>query len=214
MNAMLAHEIKNPLAAIRGAAQLLGGTGAEMARLIIAESDRISDLIDKMQLFTSLAEMGDRACNVHTVLGEVLDGIAASVGQGHRLVPDYDPSLPMVQGNGKVLHRVFTNLIKNACEACGQSGGIQIKTRYALSEQRPIFKRGAKIIYLPLSPPHCPFPSALLIMARACQRNWAIPFSTPLLRPRPRAAAALRAGAVWAWPMWRRRWRIWAGLLN
>ena len=139
MNAMLAHEIKNPLAAIRGAAQLMVGAQGDLANLIITESDRISALIDTMQLFTSVEEMGARACNVHTVLSEVLDAIAASAGHGHRLVPDYDPSLPDVQGNAAVLHRVLTNLIKNACEACGAAGGhIQIKTRYALTDKRAV----------------------------------------------------------------------------
>ena len=197
--------LKIPLAAIRGAAQLLSGEGQDLARLIISESDRIRDLIDKMQLFTSLEEMGDRACNVHTVLGEVLEGIGASVGQNHRLVPDYDPSLPQVQGNANVLHRVLTNLIKNACEACGQAGGhIQIKTRYALTEKRAVVA-GKPQAHLPIS-------ISIIDNGHGVPEELARQhFQCLYFHQSHRLAQGRRAAGDWAWPMWPRRWPIWAG---
>lgn len=120
MSAMLAHEIKNPLSGIRGAAQLLEGTvdaaDRELAELIREEADRIRALIDRMEMFGE-KPVERRGVNIHRVLEHVRrlaqTGFAASV----RISESYDPSLPPVWGNRDQLIQVFLNLVKNAAEA-------------------------------------------------------------------------------------------------
>jgi two-component system nitrogen regulation sensor histidine kinase GlnL len=111
MSAMLAHEIKNPLSGIKGAAQLLEGDagpdGVELTRLIVSETDRITGLVDQFEQFTENHADLDSPVNVHAVLEHV------------RFVEKYDPSLPEVKGNKDLLTQVFLNLVKNASEATG-----------------------------------------------------------------------------------------------
>ena len=118
--AILAHEVKNPLSGIRGAAQLLEGSVAEADReltvLIRDEADRIRDLVDRMEAFGEKpVQYGP--VNIHRVLEHVRrlaqTGFAASI----RFTELYDPSLPPVYGNRDQLVQVFLNLIKNAAEA-------------------------------------------------------------------------------------------------
>lgn len=134
MAAVLAHEVKNPLSGIRGAAQLLeegaGAADRELTRLICDESDRICELVDRMEIFSDKPiERG--AVNIHEVLERVRRLAENGFARGKRLHERYDPSLPPVFGNFDQLIQVFLNLVKNAAEATPESGGeIVISTGY------------------------------------------------------------------------------------
>ena len=125
---MLAHEIKNPLAGIRGAAQLLDDDADEevrgLTRLITSECDRIVRLVDRMHVFADDRPMERTPLNVHSVLEQVRNAMAHGYGRDVALEERYDPSLPPVFGNRDQLVQVFMNLTKNACEAIsGRDGG-------------------------------------------------------------------------------------------
>ncbi len=136
--AMLAHEIKNPLSGIRGAAQLLAATadadGQELTGLIRTEVDRIVALIDRMEGFTDTRPLATAPENIHSVLGHVRQVALTGFAQGVPIRERYDPSLPPVAGNRDALVQVFLNLIKNAAEAVaaagGTSGEILLTTAY------------------------------------------------------------------------------------
>jgi two-component system nitrogen regulation sensor histidine kinase GlnL len=135
MAALLAHELKNPLSGIRGAAQLLereaGPDDAELARLICDETDRIVGLIDRMEMFTDGRPIERHAVNIHRVLEHVRRLAQSGFGAGCRLVEFYDPSLPPVLGNRNMLIQLFLNLVKNAAEAVPPGEGqITMTTRY------------------------------------------------------------------------------------
>ncbi|MBC8038739.1 MAG: two-component sensor histidine kinase, partial [Rhizobiales bacterium] len=127
MATMLAHEIKNPLAGIRGAAQLLEpGLGEEdraLARLICEETDRIRDLVDQMEVFSDERPLERSPVNIHAVLERVKQLTLAGVSSTIKVGEDYDPSLPPVFGNRDQLVQVFLNLAKNAMEAIETGGG-------------------------------------------------------------------------------------------
>jgi len=118
---MLAHEIKNPLSGIRGAAQLLeqSVTAEELplARLIREETDRIVDLIDRVVVFGDDRPMERESINIHVILDRVKLLASNGVARGITFTEDYDPSLPPVLGNRDQLVQVFLNLVKNAAEA-------------------------------------------------------------------------------------------------
>ena len=126
MAAMLAHEIKNPLAGIRGAAQLLepalGPEDRALARLICEETDRIRDLVDQMEVFTDERPLDRAAVNIHVVLERVKQLTLAGMPADVSVREDYDPSLPPVLGNKDQLVQVFLNLAKNAAEAVASTG--------------------------------------------------------------------------------------------
>jgi two-component system nitrogen regulation sensor histidine kinase GlnL len=135
--AMLAHEIKNPLSGIRGAAQLLeqsaGDEDRTLTRLICEEADRIVKLVDRMEVFSDERPVEREPLNIHAVLEHVKRLAQSGFARGIRFVEDYDPSLPPVLGNRDQLIQVFLNLVKNAAEACddGAGGGeIQLTTAY------------------------------------------------------------------------------------
>lgn len=127
MASMLAHEIKNPLAGIRGAAQLLepalAGEDRALARLICDETDRIRDLVDQMEVFSDERPPELTPVNIHVVLERVKQLMLAGMPPGISLREDYDPSLPAVLGNRDQLVQVFLNLAKNAAEAIAAGGG-------------------------------------------------------------------------------------------
>ncbi len=135
---MLAHEVKNPLAGIRGAAQLLkGGASAEdmpLAQLIVDETDRIRRLVDRMEAFSDDVPPNRTAVNIHQVLDRVRALAANGVADGLRLREQYDPSLPPAWGEEDQLIQVFLNLTKNAAEAAHSRGDgrgeISISTAY------------------------------------------------------------------------------------
>lgn len=123
MAAMLAHEIKNPLSGIRGAAQLLdsvvGDEDRALARLIVTETDRIVALVNRMEVFSDDRPIAHTPVNVHTVLDQVKAIAQHGFGRKIRILTEYDPSLPQVHGNRDQLVQVFLNLVKNAAEAIG-----------------------------------------------------------------------------------------------
>ena len=123
---MLAHEIKNPLAGIRGAAQLLkSGAKAEdapLAQLIVDETDRVRRLVDRMEAFSDDALPDCRPINIHQVLDRVRALAINGVADGLSLREFYDPSLPPALGDEDQLIQVFLNLVKNAAEAAPSRG--------------------------------------------------------------------------------------------
>lgn len=133
---MLAHEIKNPLSGIRGAAQLLE-TGLNdddraLTRLITDETDRIVSLVDRMEVFSDERPIEREAVNIHVVLDHV-KAIAKNGFASHiKFHEDYDPSLPYVFANRDQLVQVFLNLVKNAAESIGTSepGEITLSTAF------------------------------------------------------------------------------------
>jgi len=127
MASMLAHEIKNPLAGIRGAAQLLEPSLAPqdqpLARMICAETDRIRNLVNQMEVFSDERPVEREAVNIHVVLERVKQLLLAEAPEGIHLAEEYDPSLPDISGSKDQLVQVFLNLAKNAVEAMGGQGG-------------------------------------------------------------------------------------------
>ena len=137
MAAILAHEVKNPLSGIRGAAQLLESSVAEADReltvLIRDEADRIRDLVDRMEAFGEKpVQYGP--VNIHRVLEHVRRLAQTGFASSIRFVELYDPSLPPVHGNRDQLVQVLLNLVKNAAEAIVQGnvqhGEIQLVTGF------------------------------------------------------------------------------------
>lgn len=135
---MLAHEIKNPLAGIRGAAQLLkSGAKAEdapLAQLIVDETDRVRRLVDRMEAFSDDAPPNLQPLNIHQILDRVRALAANGVADGLALRESYDPSLPPTWGDEDQLIQIFLNLVKNAAEAAHARGDgrgeISITTAY------------------------------------------------------------------------------------
>ncbi len=125
MATMLAHEIKNPLAGIRGAAQLLETSLTDqdrlLTRLICDETDRIRDLVDQMEVFSDERPPERKATNIHVVLDRVKQLISVDGAERVTIKEDYDPSLPNLLGNHDQLVQVFLNLAKNAKEAMAAS---------------------------------------------------------------------------------------------
>ncbi|SMH60794.1 two-component system sensor histidine kinase NtrB [Azospirillum agricola] len=135
MAAMLAHEVKNPLSGIRGAAQLLEENAHDqdrvLTRLICDEADRIVALVNRMEVFSDERPLERTAVNIHTVLEHVRTIAQSGFARKIRFVERYDPSLPPVYGNRDQLVQVFLNLIKNAAEAAPETGGeITLTTAY------------------------------------------------------------------------------------
>ncbi|HEY1299511.1 MAG TPA: ATP-binding protein [Stellaceae bacterium] len=135
MAAMLAHEVKNPLSGIRGAAQLLeqdaDADARELTRLICDETDRIVALVDRMEAFAEYHPVAREAINIHEVLERVRRAAQSGFARHVRLVEDYDPSLPLVHGNRDLLVQAFLNIVKNASEAVPRADGeIILATAY------------------------------------------------------------------------------------
>jgi two-component system nitrogen regulation sensor histidine kinase GlnL len=127
---MLAHEIKNPLSGIRGAAQLLetsvGDDDRALTRLICDEADRIVKLVDRMEVFSDERPIEREPVNIHVVLDHVRRLAQSGFARSIRIGDEYDPSLPPVFANRDQLVQVFLNLVKNAAEAIGDSGDGEI----------------------------------------------------------------------------------------
>ena len=134
--AMLAHEIKNPLSGIRGAAQLLETAASDedraLTRLITDETDRIVALVDRMEVFSDERPIERGPVNIHVVLDHVKAIARNGFARKIRVVEDYDPSLPPVFGNRDQLVQVFLNLVKNAAEAIAArpDGEITLSTAF------------------------------------------------------------------------------------
>jgi two-component system nitrogen regulation sensor histidine kinase GlnL len=135
MAAVLAHEIKNPLAGIRGAAQLLEDNtdddDKQLTQLICQETDRISSLIDRMEAFGDSRAFPRSPVNIHEVLGRVRKVAETSFARHVAFAEAFDPSLPAVLGDHDQLIQVFMNLVRNASDALPeQSGEITLTTGY------------------------------------------------------------------------------------
>jgi two-component system nitrogen regulation sensor histidine kinase GlnL len=134
---MLAHEIKNPLSGIRGAAQLLeqsaGDEDRTLTRLICDEADRIVKLVDRMEVFADERPIEREPVNIHAVLEHVKRLAQSGFARHIRFVEEYDPSLPPVLANRDQLVQVFLNLVKNSAEAIGElaiDGEITMSTAF------------------------------------------------------------------------------------
>lgn len=137
MAAMLAHEIRNPLLAISGAAQLLAGAGAkpELCDLIAREAARIERLLKDIDPLRGAPDAVRAPVNIHALLDQSVASVAAAVAPHVKVTRLFDPSLPNVMGDTDSLGRAFTNLIKNAAEACQNAAQpeITLSTRYHLA---------------------------------------------------------------------------------
>ena len=135
MAAMLAHEVKNPLAGIKGAAQLLEAdlepNDTNLTRMIVEETDRVTALLDRMEGFAGGASVVMTTVNIHEVLDHCLELAAASYGAHLVIKRAYDPSLPFVEGHRDLLIQAFINIIKNASEATDNNGELIIRTSYS-----------------------------------------------------------------------------------
>lgn len=134
--AMLAHEIRNPLSGIKGAAQLLEASANDddrvLTRLIQEESDRIVKLVDRMEVFSDQRPIERSAVNIHSVLEHVKTLAKSGFARGIRIQETYDPSLPSVYANRDQLIQVFINLLKNASEALAgrENAEIHLSTAF------------------------------------------------------------------------------------
>jgi len=144
MATMLAHEIKNPLSGIRGAAQLIEPALAleedrALARLICVETDRIRGLVDQMEVFSDDRPLDREPVNIHSVLDHVRAVAISGFGAGITFRQEYDPSLPPVFGNRDQLVQVFMNLVKNAVES------IESQTRKGEVVLATAFRPGVRL---------------------------------------------------------------------
>jgi two-component system nitrogen regulation sensor histidine kinase GlnL len=130
MARVLAHEVKNPLSGIKGAAQLVEDEvkpeSRELTQLIVRETDRIANLINRLEDFSDRHPMDREPVNIHQVLGHVRRIAEHGFARNIHLVENYDPSLPPVMGSSDQLIQVFLNLAKNAAEAIGNRPGGEI----------------------------------------------------------------------------------------
>jgi two-component system nitrogen regulation sensor histidine kinase GlnL len=129
--AMLAHEIKNPLSGIRGAAQLLESSASHddrvLTRLICDEADRIVKLVDRMEVFSDERPIERESVNIHIVLDHVRRLARSGFARSIVISDEYDPSLPPVFANRDQLVQVFLNLVKNAAESLRDSPDAEIR---------------------------------------------------------------------------------------
>lgn len=154
MAVMLAHEVKNPLSGIRGAAQLLeqnlDPADRALTRLIRDETDRVCGLLDRMEGFSASDALQREAVNIHEVLGRVRALAQNSFGRHLRFIDNYDPSLPPAFGNRDQLVQVFLNLVKNAAEAAPAEGGEVVITTAFWHGVRFAVSRKQSRVHLPL----------------------------------------------------------------
>lgn len=202
---MLAHEIKNPLSGIRGAAQLLESSvppeDRSLTRLICDETDRIVSLVDRMEIFSDERPVDRTSINIHSVLDHVKAIAQAGFARHLKITESYDPSLPPVFANRDQLVQVFLNLIKNAAEAVGDraDGEIQLTTAYRPGIRLSVAGSRERS--------RCRWNSALPIMVRACLPTFCRICLIRSLRPRPTDLA-------WALPWLPRSSAAMAVLLN
>jgi two-component system nitrogen regulation sensor histidine kinase GlnL len=137
MAEMLAHEIKNPLAGITGAAQLLSmgltTEDRELTDLIVEESRRIVKLLEQVEQFGNLRPPLLKPVNIHDILDRARQSASVGFGAHMLYIEDYDPSLPRTMADADQLLQVFLNLLKNAAEANRDGGAIRLHTFYDTS---------------------------------------------------------------------------------
>ena len=153
MSALLAHEIKNPLAGIKGAAQLLEmelpEAHHELSHMIVSETDRITSLLQRIENLSSDAPVRFETVNIHEVLDHCLKITLASFGRHLEIKRSYDPSLPDIQADREMLVQCFINLFKNASEATEEGDSLSLQTSYSLTRYVTT-ETSRKLIHLPL----------------------------------------------------------------
>lgn len=129
----LAHEIKNPLGGLRGAAQLLNKELSqdkqEYTEMIIEQADRLTNLVDRLLGPNQLPKMNEQ--NIHMVLEKVHQLISYDESKGIKLKRDYDPSIPDISFDEDKLQQAILNIVNNACQVLDHQGNITLKTRIA-----------------------------------------------------------------------------------
>ena len=152
MTSMLAHEVKNPLAGIKGAAQLLEAEvpaeSRELSSMIVTEVDRITALLNRIETLSSDMPVQLKSVNIHEILDHCLRITKASFGRHLDIKCHYDPSLPSINGDSELLVQCFLNLFKNASEATGKKGNLTLVTSYNLSRYLSTSQRFQ--VHLPL----------------------------------------------------------------
>jgi len=144
MGRMIAHELKNPLAGIKGASQLLiddikTEEGLSLVKLIGSEIDRISRMIDGIETFGDPDPGRDDDVNIHEILQRARTVIQSAAPHNVSFTEHYDPSLPSILGDSDTLMQATLNLIKNALEALGDTGGeIRLETLYRTDARRRV----------------------------------------------------------------------------
>lgn len=134
--AILAHEIKNPLSAIRGAGQLLSrrldARDKPLAAIVVTEADRIAGLIDRMQRLGAAAPVPLTSCNLHQSVRRAMASVRAAHGDALELVEEFDPSLPSVAADPDALEQVLINLLSNAADAIAEveQARVTVRTRF------------------------------------------------------------------------------------
>ena len=153
MTALLSHEIKNPLAGIKGAAQLLEmelpEAHHELSHMIVSETDRITSLLQRIENLSSDAPVRFETVNIHEVLDHCLKITSASFGRHLEIKRSYDPSLPDIQADREMLVQCFINLFKNASEATEAGDSLSLQTSYSLTRYVTT-ETSRKLIHLPL----------------------------------------------------------------
>ena len=153
MSALLAHEIKNPLAGIKGAAQFLEmelpEAHHELSHMIVSETDRITSLLQRIENLSSDAPVRFETVNIHEVLDHCLKITSASFGRHLEIKRSYDPSLPDIQADREMLVQCFINLFKNASEATEAGDSLSLQTSYSLTRYVTT-ETSRKLIHLPL----------------------------------------------------------------
>ena len=153
MTALLAHEIKNPLAGIKGAAQLLEldlpAEYRELSGMIVDETDRITSLLSRIETMSADTPLKFTDVNIHEVLDHCIRITKASFGRHLQIVRRYDPSLPNVRADRELLVQCFLNLFKNAAEATNDGDQLVLGTSYSMTRYISSLSDG-KRIHLPL----------------------------------------------------------------
>ena len=149
LSALLAHEIKNPLAGIRGAAELLKSGHHDpdaLTGLIISETDRIAALLTRMESLAGGKDIDRAPVNIHEVINHCITLAQNSFGQGFDIVSLFDPSLPDTEGDRDLLIQSLLNLIKNACEASDKKHKIIIRTFYNLGVHYAVARQAGQAV--------------------------------------------------------------------
>jgi two-component system nitrogen regulation sensor histidine kinase GlnL len=138
----IAHEVKNPLGGIRGAAELIGMDASDersqkVSELIVREVDRISDLVDELMIFARGDQLKSESVNIHRPLDALLDLLQFERGyENIEIKRVYDPSLPEIIADADRLQQAFLNLARNAMQAMEDEGGtLVLSTRMALDHR-------------------------------------------------------------------------------